>query len=608
MRTSLCLLALAGVTVGCGIDAPGNPALPWPSADVSTSAGTVTGVTNAPNTGTGTQATAGGSSAATSVAPGESTGVATSNPASSGVSTTTAAETAPPPFEPAPAMLRRLTRTQFRNVMQDVFAFDVDLSDLDPDSWDGDFAAIGASKVVTSERGVEQYHEAIEQAVDALFADATKAREFVGCDATANAECVHQFIERMGRIAWRRPLTDGEVTNLVNIAQTIATDYDDPMEGLRWATVALFWSVNFIYRSESGVQANAGVLRYSGYEMASRLAFFLWNSAPDADLLDAASRGELDTPAGVRAAAERLLDTPAGRESVGAFAEEYMRLDRVGTQAKDPALFPEYNANLQAAMVKDMRDVWQAVAFDDNASAMELFSTKRVVVNADLARLYGIDDSGMTGDEFREVTLSEDSPRIGILGKAAFLSQFANQKEGSPTLRGKFIRQSLMCLNVPSPPGDVDLVIDEAPIDMPMTKRERLELHRENPSCANCHAFMDPLGLPLETFDALGRYRTTELGLEIDPSGDFDGTPVANARELGIAVSDSETVARCLVRKFYSYALGYPERTVDRVVVDELAGAFTDSGYKLRELVLAITGHEAFAAVAPVSDAAAGAP
>ncbi len=256
--------------------------------------------------------------------------------------------------------------------------------------------------------------------------------------------------------------------------------------------------------------------------MASRLAFLLWNSLPDQELLDEAASGALGTVEGIRAAATRLLETPAGREAVGAFAEEYMRLDRISTQAKDSGLFPEYDPALQAAMVRDMRGTWEVLAFDDQASALDLFSTTKVVVNSELAQLYGLDTAGLGSGAFEVRSLPADGPRIGILGKAGFLSQFANQKEGSPTLRGKFMRDALMCTPIPPPPGNVALELPEPPADKPLTKRQRLEIHRTKPACAGCHSYMDPLGLPLETFDAIGRFRTTDHGLPIDPSGEFD--------------------------------------------------------------------------------------
>lgn len=510
----------------------------------------------------------------------------------------------PPPFEPAPAMLRRLTRTQFRNAVRDVFGVEVDIGELDADSWNGDFAVVGAAHVVTSERGVEQYHAAIERAVDDAFLDEGRRSALIGCTPEPGPDdaCTSDFIERVGRRAWRRPLSTEESTALVTVAEEASAEFASPSEGLRWATVALFTSPNFLYRAELGTAAPDGSLRYDPYEMAARLAFLVWNSIPDDALLDQAASGALNDQEGVRSATERLLNDPAGREAIGAFAEEFMRLDRIGTQAKDASLFPEYGPALQAAMVRDMRATWEAVAFDDHASALDLFTTRRVVANAELADLYGLDATGLDSSTFEDRLLPEDSPRVGILGKPGFLSQFANQKEGSPTLRGKFMRQSLMCGTVPPPPGDVDIVLDEPPSDMPQTKRERLELHRTDPQCAGCHALMDPLGLPFETFDAIGRYRTTEIGLPIDPSGEFEGEQVADSRELGSVMSTSDAVASCLVRKYYSYALGHAERDVDATVLNELEESFAASGYQLRELVLGVALHDAFASVAPVTE------
>ncbi|XXX79947.1 DUF1592 domain-containing protein [Sorangium sp. So ce134] len=494
-----------------------------------------------------------------------------------------------------------MTRTQFRNAVHDVFGVEVDVHELDPDSWNGNFATIGATTVVTSERGVEQYHAAIEGAVDAVFADSAKRDQFIGCAPSGAQDdaCVRGFIETLGLRAWRRPLEGAEVDRLAAVAANAATELGSAVEGARWATVALFTSPNFLYRPELGAPSAGGSLRLTGYEMASRLAFLVWNSLPDRELLDQAASGVLDTVEGVRAAATRLLDAPAGREAVGAFAEEYLRLDRIGTQAKDTGLFPEYGPALQAAMVRDMRGTWEVLAFEDHASALDLFSTTKVVVNKELAQLYGLDATGLTSSAFEVRSLPADGQRSGILSKAGFLSQFANQKEGSPTLRGKFMRDALMCTPIPPPPGDVDLVLDEPTADKPLTKRQRLELHRTKPACAGCHQYMDPLGLPLENFDAIGRYRTTDYGLPIDPSGDFDGVPVADARELGEVVGASADVARCLVRKYYSYAAGHEARDVDGSVLDALAASFEASGYQLRDLVLDVVTNEAFSSVAP---------
>jgi len=362
--------------------------------------------------------------------------------------------------------------------------------------------------------------------------------------------------------------------------------------------VALFSSPSFLYRPEIGAAGTNGVMRLTGYEIASRLAFLIWNSLPDQMLLDQAASGMLNTADGIRTAATRLLTAASGRESVAAFADEYMRTDRIATQAKDPS-FTEYTPALQTAMVRDMRDTWASLAFDDQGSILDVFATNKVVVNADLAKFYGLDATGLTSTTFQTRTLPADGTRAGILSKAAFLSQFANQKYGSPTLRGKFIRESLMCGKVPPPPGDVNTAAVDLPTDKPMTRRQRLELHRSQASCAGCHGLMDPLGLPLESFDAVGKYRTTDNGLPVDPSGMFDGKDVANARELGVVASQSVSVAQCFVRSYYSYAVGHEEREEDGSVLNALATSFKAGNFKMRDLVLAVVTHDAFSSVAP---------
>ena len=269
---------------------------------------------------------------------------------------------------------------------------------------------------------------------------------------------------------------------MASVAALASTTLSSPIEGAHWATVALFASPNFLYRPELGANGSDGVRRLTDYEMASRLSFLLWNTVPDAALLDAAASGALATTQGIRAQVERMVGTLNGRQAIGEFAEEYMRLDRIGTQAKDAALFPEYDSALQTAMVRDMRGTWEAVAFDDQESALSLFSTRKVVANAPLAKLYGLDAAGLDAKTFKVLTLPEDSPRLGILSKAGFLSQFANQKEGSPTLRGKFMRGALMCVIIPPPPADVSPTLEDLPVDTLMTKRQRLEQHRTNAS------------------------------------------------------------------------------------------------------------------------------
>jgi len=451
--------------------------------------------------------------------------------------------------------------------------------------------------VVTSQLGVERYHEVVEEVVSALFDDPARRGTFIGCTpSSADDECAKNFLQSLGRRAYRRSLDDVELNQVLAIARTATAELEDVYEGMRWATISLFISPNFLYRPELGSDPAAEVSRLKSHELASRLAFLIWNTAPDQALLDEADAGKLDTKEGIREVAEEMLDAPLGLEAAGAFAEDYMRVDRIGTQAKDQTLYPEYGLVLQRAMVKDMRSTWETIAMEQDL--LSLFSTRQVFVNAELASLYGLDPSGLTSDTFQARTLPDTTLQVGILAKPAFLSQFANQKEGSPTLRGKFIRESIMCTPVEPPPGNVALELPESSEDKPTTKRQRLEEHRQLEVCADCHSLMDPLGLPFESFDAIGQFRETDNGLPVDPSGEFDGVAVANAKELGQVMSTSASVAHCLVEQYYSYATGHAVRDVDGIVVEELGASFSSSGRLLRNLLLDIVTSDAFTTVA----------
>jgi hypothetical protein len=344
-------------------------------------------------------------------------------------------------------MLRRLTRPQFHNAIRDLLGVDVDISLLDADSYaHANSATISAAFAHTPEPSILRYHAAIESAVDTVFADTNRRATLLGCTPTGTADdaCIRGYLESLGRRAWRRPLETAEVDRLAAVATNAATELASAVEGARWATVALLESPSFLYRPELGVVAN-GVQRLTPHETASRLAFLTWNSLPDETLLDLAETGGLASPEAIRTAAQRLLDSEAGRESVTAFVDEYLTVFRIATQPKNPEFFAEYSPALQAAMARDIRDTWAVIAFDDNGSAMDVFTTPKVVVNSELAALYGLDPTGLTASTFAVRSLPADGPRIGVLSKAGFASMFANQDFGSPTLRGRFIREDLLC-------------------------------------------------------------------------------------------------------------------------------------------------------------------
>lgn len=503
----------------------------------------------------------------------------------------------PPPFAPAAGMLRRLTVPQFANAIRDLLGFQVDIGLLDADSYaHANSATISAAFAHTPEPSVLRYHAAIEAAVDSVFSDDAKRTAFLGCTPSGQSgdTCLRSVMEAKGRRAWRRPLTAAELDRLATVAARTTTALGDPVRGARNATVALLESPSFLYRPELGAVQD-GIQRLTPHEMAGRLAFLAWNSLPDDALLDLADSGGLASASAIRTAAQRLLESEAGRESVTAFVDEYLAVFRIATQPKNPGIFAEYSPALQEGMARDLRDTWAVIAFDDDTSIFDVFTTPKVVVNSDLAALYGLDTAGLTSTTFAVRTLPADGPRVGVLSKAGFASVFANQDFGSPTLRGRFIREELLCEHLEPPPEGVAL--PGAPVGM--TRREQLEMHMTDPTCAGCHAMMDPLGFPLEIFDGIGRYRTTDSGVTIDTSGDFDGVPVANAKELGAVIGASVTARNCFVRNYFEYAMGREERDVDGSVVNALAASFEASGFKLPALLLDIVAHEAFSVVLP---------
>lgn len=543
--------------------------------------------------------TAGGGGSVTGAAGGTGTG------GSGAGGTGTGGTAAPVVFAPSAGAYRRLTASAFRNSLRDLLGGPVTIGDLEPDSWSvGGLASVSAATVSVSPTGVERYQTAIEAATVQAFADTTRRNRLLGCtprNATDMA-CFQTFVTSFGRLAWRQPLTSQQVSRYATLIANAAATLGDVYEGMRAGMNGLLLSTNFLYRLERGApspNASNGFWQYTSREVATRLSYFLTNSTPDATLLTLADQDALQTKESILAQADRLLATPAGRESVGNFANELYQLQIIGARAKDPA-FTEYTPALQAGMMQEIPAMFQSLVFDRNASALELLTTRNTFVTRELAALYGLPTAGLSSTTPTAVTLPADGLRAGLLGTAAFLSLYANQAEGSPTLRGKFIREVLLCQSIPSPPPNVDTKLKDPPAGVVYTKRQKLEIHQTD-SCAVCHRMMDPLGLTLENFDAIGKYRTNDHGLAIDVSGDLDGTAFSGPIELGRVLAARAEVADCLVRNMYRYASGHVETRTEQPVLEALRASFRAGGYRVRDLMRDIVASDGFRFVAPAS-------
>lgn len=499
----------------------------------------------------------------------------------------------PPPFEPFSARLHRLTKRQYENTVRDLLGDVVVPEDLEVDTPLHGFTTVGASNLTIGPTAAEQYEVAARDLAAQVFADPERRLAFVGCEP-ANVEdpCIRTFFESFGRRVFRRPLTDAELVQWTNVVKDIAPRLD-LWRAMELATAGLLQSPYFLFRVEIGTR-DGDRRRYDGYEMAARLSYFVWATTPDDQLLAAAAQGRLDTAAGIASETRRLLEDPRARVALGEFFAEHLKLDRLDSMTKDPRLFPQMSPTLAESMRQELMLMIDDVAFEQDADLREIFDTRTTFVNGELARLYQVD--GPSGVEFEKVTFAENSPRAGILTSGAFLALNAHATITSPTLRGRFVRQSLLCQDVPAPPPTVNTELPEPePGEGPETLRSRLErLHLEEAGCAACHSVMDPIGFGLEGFDAIGAYRTTDNGLPVDTSGELDGAPFRNARDLATILRNRTDVSSCVARLAYRYASGHLETPEETQVLRDLADSFEANGFSFKSLVVDIATSDGF--------------
>jgi hypothetical protein len=484
-----------------------------------------------------------------------------------------------PAVEPEPPTLRRLTSAQYVNTVHDLVGDDVFVPRaIEPDRRLGGFEAVGASTMAVSPRGVEQYEAAAyDIAEQALGSDGRDS--LVGCTpaGTVDTGCATEFVTTFGLRAWRRPLTDEEVTTLVTIADTAADTLGDFHEGLQFAMAALLQSPDFLFRVELGEDGPDG-RRYTNHEMAERLSYFFWNTTPDDELLEAAEAEELTTDEGLRAQVDRLLESPRAREGLRAWFADLMHLVDLDDLYKEPAVFVFMSDTLGPSAREETLLGFERLVFDDDADLRDLLTTRTAYVNRELAALYDIRAPAREG--FAAAELPEDGPRLGLLGQASFLTGQSHPVSSSATLRGLFIREVLLCQIMPGPPAGVDTSIPPV-TERARTLRERVASHLSDPSCASCHLLMDPIGLGVENFDGIGRFRATDNGAVIDASGDIDGVEFADTLELAQTIRDNPWFVPCLVKNLARYANGTIEGRGQLDSIDWLADELAAGDHRL---------------------------
>jgi hypothetical protein len=493
----------------------------------------------------------------------------------------------PPAVEPQEPVLHRLTRAQYVNAVRDLIGSDVILSGpIEPDASFAGLIAVGASRTTVSPWGVEQYEAAAYDLAEQAMDTAERRAALVPCtpDSNVDLSCASRFVESFGRRAWRRPLEGDEIARITSTATTAGAALGDFYDGLEFAIAAILQSPSFLFRVELGEPDpdHEGGRRYTSYEMAARLSFLVWNTTPDDELLQAAEDGALVTDAGIQAQVDRLLASPRARAGLRTFFTDMFELHRLDSLSKDPTIFTHYSAELgPAAREETLADLEQLI-FDLDGDYRDLFILDRTIVDRRLAAVYGVRAGSRDG--FKEVSLPRDGQRRGLLGQVSVLALQAHPVSSSATKRGKFVRQVLLCGDVPPPPVNVNTALPE-PTGTALTLRDRVKEHLTNPTCAGCHSLMDPIGLGLENFDGIGRLRSEDHGATINPSSELDGVPFADAWELAEAVRSHPKLPGCLARSMYRYATGNVESEGETEQLEALTRRFVRSGHSVLSLL-----------------------
>jgi cytochrome c553 len=416
-----------------------------------------------------------------------------------------------------------------------------------------------------------------------MFGDAGHPR-----DRTAIREALRGLASR----AYRRPATDDEVAALVAIVDLAQKRGSRAERGVQLALTAILVSPHFLFRVEiDGAPDDPKAAHdLTDFELASRLSYFLWSTLPDDELTALAAKGALHDPATLAAQAKRMLRDARASALVTNFAAQWLELRRLDLAAPDPERFPEFDEALRAAMRQETEMFVEALVREERP-LREFLAADFTFVNERLAKHYGID--GVKGDAFRRVAL-EGGRRGGLLTQASILTLTSNPTRTSPVKRGKFILEEILAEPPPPPPPGVG-TFDESPAAAQATVRERLARHRADPKCAQCHDRMDSLGLALENFDAVGKWRDREGAQKVDASGALpDGRAIEGPSGLRGLLASDDAFARCLASRLVTYAIGRGPTRDDRAAVDRLLDALPGLDATFADLVFGVVKMDGF--------------
>jgi len=501
--------------------------------------------------------------------------------------------------QPTSAPIRRLTRNEFNNTVAALLGDTTSPAlNLPPEVLGNGFSNDALQQAVSADL-VSGYND-IAADIASRAVQPTSLAQLAPCAASATSSasqdsCAQTFINGWVPKAYRRPLAAGEADALLALEKSV-TSGDTFSSGIAAVIEAVLQSPDFLYRPELGMaDANQPSLRRpTGDEMATRLSYLFWSSAPDDELRTAAASGELLTSEGILKSAKRLLASDKARAVVRFFFDSLLPITTLTDQTRDK--YPNFSPQMGAYMRTETEKFLDNQIFVESGSWPSVFTANYTFVNEPLAKFYGM--SGVTGSEFQKVAV-DATQRRGLLTQGAIMTGTTVTNSTNPVLRGSFILNKLMCMNLNLPSDPEILALVAVPLDVTgATARERYTAHSKQALCQGCHRLLDPVGFALENYDAVGQYRTTENGATIDASGKIPqaDTVVSGAVQLAQQLADSEQVQQCFAQHWLEYGYGRSLRgsPEDKCLQENINTAFKASGYNVKQLLLDLTQTTAF--------------
>ena len=443
--------------------------------------------------------------------------------------------------------------------------------------------AVGTIEVTGPEGGGEPaWHETHRRFVTARPSDSMTVKE-------AASQVLRPILYR----AFRRPVADSEVTRFAELVDRNVTEFKETYDyGLYVAIQAALVSPDFLFRKEADPEGNATERKLNEYEVASRLSYFLWSSMPDEELFKLAENKRLFDPAILQAQIERMLHDDKANALSQNFASQWLNLRNLTDVQPNPEVFPDFDDALRKAMRQETEMLFSTIV-KENRSIDDFLNADFTFLNERLAKHYGI--SGVSGDQFVRVSL-EGTKRSGMLTQASILTLTSNPGRTSPVKRGKWILENILGEVPPPPPPGVPPLEETTKDTASLSLRERLEIHRKDPGCASCHKTMDPLGMGLENFDAIGRWRDKEGERDVDSSGELPGGEKFSGpiELIGIIRSRQEQFHRAFAERLLTYALGRGLEYYDKCAVDQALVLMKQRGNRFSALVEGIVMSDPF--------------